>query len=142
MRKEDMTAVDLLLEAVAIVTGLIYIGLQIYYGVLYGADILTLGMNILVFLLVYVGLSLLEIYPERVNRISHEMCQGKIRKYTIRMVRLIKIIFIVSLFFTSVCDVMGLHIESAYSLVVIGLILFITVYYEGKIIHILKNQHK
>ena len=32
MKKEEMTTVDFLLEAVGIVAALVYLGLQIYYG--------------------------------------------------------------------------------------------------------------
>lgn len=34
--KEDMTTAGLLAEAVGIVAGLVYIGMQIYYGISYG----------------------------------------------------------------------------------------------------------
>ena len=33
MRREEVTMADMLLEAVGIVSALIYLGLQIYYGV-------------------------------------------------------------------------------------------------------------
>ena len=36
MKKEEMTTVDFLLEAVGIVAAMIYLGLQIYYGIVYG----------------------------------------------------------------------------------------------------------
>ena len=34
MRKDEMTTTDLLLEAVGIVAAFVYLGLQIYYGII------------------------------------------------------------------------------------------------------------
>lgn len=39
MKKEEMTTVDFLLEAVGIVAALVYLGLQIYYGIVYGVSL-------------------------------------------------------------------------------------------------------
>ncbi len=142
MKKKDWTVAGLLVEATAIVAGLIYLGLQIYYGILYGVSIFTLIMNILVFLCVYAGLTLLVFFPEKVNRLSVEICQGKIRQDTIWMVRLIKLIFVLSLLFTSICDVMGLKIEAAYSLIVAGFILATAIFFEARIIRTLKEKNQ
>ena len=71
-----------------------------------------------------------------------EVCVGKVRRYTITMVRFIKLIFILCLLLTSVCDVMGYQMEPAYSLIVVGVILLDTFYFEIKIIRILKEQNK
>lgn len=140
MRKEDMTSFDLLLEAICAVSGLIYIGMQVYYGIIYGANVVQLMMNLLIFVLMYAGLTLLQIYPERVNNLSREICQGKIRRYTITMIRWIKLIFILCLLFTSICDVMGVEIDAAYSLIVIGFMIAIALFFEIKIIKILKQK--
>lgn len=140
MRKDEMTTMDLLLEAIGVVSGLIYIGMQIYYGVTYGANVVQLMLNLLVFVLMYAGLTLLQVYPERVNNLSLEICQGKIRRYTVTMIRLIKLIFILCLLFTSICDVMGIEMEAAYSLIVVGLIIVIALIFEIKIIKLLKQN--
>ncbi len=142
MRRKDWTIAGLLVEAIAIVASLIYLGLQIYYGILYEAAPRKLIMNILVFLLVYAGLLLFQLFPEKVNRLSSMVCQGKIRQDTIWMVRLIKLIFILSLLFTSICDVMGLQIEAAYSLITAGLILITAIFYEARIIRNLRDNDK
>ena len=99
-------------------------------------------MNIVTMLLVYIGLSLLQIYPERVNGLPKEVCTGKIRKYTIHMVRYIKVIFILSLLLTSFCDAAGKKMDGAYSLIVIGLIIVIAVVYEILIIRIFRENQK
>ena len=141
MNKKDWSVAGLLVEAIAIVASLIYLGLQIYYGIAYQVAPIRLIMNILVFLLVYAGLTLLLIFPEKVNRLSIEICQGKIRQDTLWMVRLIKVIFVLSLLFTSVCDVMGLQIEAAYSLLIEGLMLATAIYFEVKIMRELRDRN-
>lgn len=57
---------------------------------------------------------------ERVNNLPKEICSGKIRKYTIHMVRAVKLIFVLSLLFTSICDVAGVQINKGYSLVTVA----------------------
>ena len=140
MKKEEITMADMLLEAVGIVSGIIYLGLQIYYGTLYGVSPFTILMNAAVLILVYIGLTLLSVYPERVNGLSKEICTGKIRKYTVHMVRLVKLIFVLGLLFASICDVLGHQINSGYSIIVVVLVIITVLYYEGKIIHILRKK--
>ena len=132
MKKEEMTTVDFLLEAVGIVAAMIYLGLQIYYGIVYGVAFTGIILNAAILILVYVGLTLLAHYPERVNNLPKEICGGKIRIYTIHMVRAVKLIFVLSLLFTSICDAAGVQINKGYSLV--------TVVYEGKIIKLLRGK--
>ena len=122
MKKEEMTTVDFLLEAVGIVAALVYLGLQIYYGIVYGVSFTGIILNAAILILVYIGLTLLAHYPERVNNLPKEICSGKIRIYTIHMVRAIKLIFVLSLLFTSICDAAGVQINKGYSLVTVALI--------------------
>ena len=141
MRKEDMTPVNAVLEAIGIVGSLIYIGLQIYCGILYGADIMITITNIVMVILIYVGLTILSNCPEKVNRLDPEICIGKVRKLTIQMLMFVKLIFVLSLLFTSVCDVIGMSLDEAYSLISTGLMIVIAVGYEIKIIKLLKNEN-
>ena len=140
MRKEEVTIIDLLLEAVGIVSGLVYMGLQIYYSMIYGVNPVTIVMNGAVLILVYIGLTLLSVYPEKVNGLTREACSGLVRKYTIHMVRLVKLIFVLGLLFTSCCDILGHQLNSGYSMIVVILVVVTVVYYEGKIIHILRKK--
>ena len=55
MKKEEMTTVDFLLEAVGIVAALVYLGLQIYYGIVYGVAFTGIILNAAILILVYVG---------------------------------------------------------------------------------------
>ena len=98
MRREDLSVSAIFLEAIEIIFGIIYIGLQIYYGLYYHITPYKFIMNLLAMILVYLGLSLLSCYPERINNIAPEYCVGKIRKYSLRMIRLIKFVFAFSAF--------------------------------------------
>jgi hypothetical protein len=140
MRKNDMNTIELMAEACGIIALLVYSGLQIYYGVSYGPDITSVVLNVAMMLLVYIGLSLLECYPERVNGLSPAACTGDIRKYTIRMVRISKLIFTGSLLLTSICDAMGHELDAAYSLIVVAAIIITAVCYEYKIIKLIRQR--
>jgi len=142
MRKEDLTIGNVICEAVGIVSTLIYVGLQIYCGLLYGAQPMTIITNVVMVLLVYAGLVLLTVYPEKVNRLEPEVCTGKVRQLTIHMLFYVKLVFIISLLFTSICDVMGRDVDGGYSLISVGLIVLISVLYEIKIFQILKNRNE
>ena len=56
------------------------------------------------------------------------------------MVRAVKLIFVLSLLFTSICDAAGVQINKGYSLVTVALIAVVTVVYEGKIIKLLREK--
>lgn len=142
MKKNEMTWQVMLIEAVGIVSAIAYLGLQIYYGIAFHVNPVNLMMNLVFMILVYVGLILLAVYPERVNGLTREVCSGKIRQYTLRMVRMVKLVFVEGLLFTSVCDALGKELKQGYSLIIVVLIAAIAVYYEGRIIHILKQNNK
>ena len=142
MRKEDLSVVALLLEAVDLILGLVYIGLQIFYGLYYHVPPYKFILNLLAMLLFYTGLTLLAMYPEKINSIPQQICQGRVRRYSLWMVRLIKTIFVVSLLVPCVFDALGVGIRSVYSIIVIGLILLVAGYCEYKIIQELKNMQK
>ena len=137
MKKNHLSTETLVFEIISAIAALFYMGLQVYYGIVYGAGAVRIVMNVLILILVYMGLTVLAIYPERVNGLSREVCA--IRKYTIRMVELIKLVFVLSLLFTSICDALGYRVDAAYSLIVMGLILVVAVVFEVKIIKILRK---
>ena len=142
MKKNHLSTETLVFEIISAIAALFYMGLQVYYGIVYGAGAVRIVMNVLILILVYMGLTVLAIYPERVNGLSREVCTGAIRKYTIRMVELIKLVFVLSLLFTSICDALGYRVDAAYSLIVMGLILVVAVVFEVKIIKILRKLKK
>lgn len=140
MKKEDMTTAGLLAEAVGIVAGLVYIGMQIFYGISYGVAAKNIILNVVMLVLVYAGLTLLARYPEKVNSLPKEKCSGTVRRDTLRMLAGVKLIFVLSLLGTSICDVMGIEISSWYSVVVVLLIVGTVFYQEGKIIHTIRKK--
>lgn len=140
VKKEDLTIANAVCEAVGIVSTLIYAGLQIYCGILYGVDIMTIITNIVMVVLVYAGLVMLALYPEKVNRLEPEICTGKVRQLTIHMLLYVKLVFVLSLLFTSVCDVIGRDLDGAYSLISVGFMVMIAVLYEIKIFQILRKE--
>lgn len=133
MKKNHLSTETLVFEIISAIAALFYMGLQVYYGIVYGAGAVRIVMNVLILILVYMGLTVLAIYPERVNGLSREVCTGAIRRYTIRMVELIKLVFVLSLLFTSICDALGFRVDAAYSLIVMGMILVVAVVFEVKI---------
>lgn len=142
MKKNRLSTEELVFEIISAVAALFYMVLQVYYGIVYGAGVMRILMNVLILILVYTGLTMLIRYPERVNGLPREVCTGDIRKYTIRMVELIKLVFVLSLLFTSICDALGYRIDAAYSLIVMVFILVIAVVFEVKIIKILRERKK
>lgn len=142
MRKEEMTWMAMLAEAVGLVSAVVYLGLQIFYGVSYGISVTNILMNIVIMLLIYAILTMLTVYPEWVNGLSKEVCSGRVRKYTIRMVRIEKIILIEILLLSSICDVMGRLLPPWTTAGVIVVMVAVAVYYEYRIIRILREQYK
>ena len=115
MRKRDMTFASAVLEAIDAILALAYIGLQIYYGVC---------------------------YPEKLNHIAAELCVGNIRKYSLRLLTFVKLVFTAGLLVPCVCDAFGIAIRDVYSLIMIGLILVVTAYYEYRIFQEIKSLRK
>ena len=140
MKKEDLTVPALLMEAVGLILGIVYIGLQIFYGVMYHVCPFRYMGNICCLVLVYVLLTVLSCHPEKINRIPESICVGRIRKLSIRMVRVVKLIFVVGLLIPCVCDALGVTLKEAYSLLVIAAMFIPSVYYECRILKIMQDH--
>lgn len=140
MKKEDLTVPALLMEAVGLILGIVYIGLQIFYGVMYRVSPFRYMGNIFCLVLVYVMLTILSCHPEKINRIPESICVGRIRKLSIRMVRMVKLIFVVGLLIPCVCDALGVTLKEAYSLLVIAAMCIPSVYYECRILKIMQDH--
>ena len=142
MRKEEMTWGAMLLEAVGIVSAVIYLGLQVFYGLSYGLTVQSILMNIVTMMLLYAVFTMLSIYPEWVNRLNKEVCSGDVRKYTVRMVRIEKLFLVESLLLTSICDVLGKVLPHWYTAVVIVIMVAVASYYEYRIIRIIREKYR
>ena len=142
MRKRDLTFASAVLEAVNIILAIAYIGLQIYYGVYYHVQAFKFIANILVLVLVYSGITWLMYYPEKLHHIAPEYCVGNIRKYSLRLLMFVKLVFTAGLLVPCVCDAAGIGIRDVYSLVIIGLIIVVSVYYEYRIMQEIRENRK
>ena len=74
MKKNHLSTETLVFEIISAIAALFYMGLQVYYGIVYGAGAVRIAMNVLILILVYMGLTVLAIYPERVNGLPREVC--------------------------------------------------------------------
>ena len=74
MKKEDLTVPAIFAEAIGMILGIVYIGLQIYYGIAYKVAPYKFICNIAGVVLIYVGLSLVSCQPEKINRLPKEVC--------------------------------------------------------------------
>lgn len=72
--KEDLTVPAIFAEAIGMILGIVYIGLQIYYGIAYKVAPYKFICNIAGVVLIYVGLSLVSCQPEKINRLPKEVC--------------------------------------------------------------------
>jgi L-asparagine transporter-like permease len=140
MRKEDYSLAAVIAEAVGILMMAAYVVIQIYYGIFYKIAVYKFVCNIVGVVLVYALLWILCSMPEKIHRFSPEACVGDIRKYTIRMLRIIKLVFVAGLLVPCVADAMGVELQEAYSIFVMAAILLITLYYEIKIIRVLRDD--
>ena len=141
MRKGDWTPAGMLAEAVSVVAGIVYIVLQVIYGFFYPAAWHQPVLNILMAGLIYAALTLLTVYPERLNHLRPEACKGDIRKYSLRMVRTVKLLFMCGLMVPCICDVAGYPMPSLYTVAGIGLMLFAAIYYEVRIIGLIRDEN-
>lgn len=78
----------------------------------------------------------------KLNHIAAELCVGNIRKYSLRLLMFVKLVFTAGLLVPCVCDAFGIAIRDVYSLIMIGLILVVTAYYEYRIFQEIKSLRK
>lgn len=140
MKWQDFSIPAIIGEAIDILVLLAYITLQIYYGIEYHVSWYYIGMNILVAGLIYLALTILAMHPERINRLSEENCKGVVRKLSLRMLRLVKFIFMISLLIPCIFDVAGMELPAIYNIAAIIAMILTAVYYEVRIIQILWEQ--
>ncbi|MCC8168575.1 MAG: hypothetical protein LIO37_04460 [Clostridiales bacterium] len=140
MKKSDWSIPAIIAEALDILILIAYLALQICYGVIYSVSIYQVIMNIAAAGLVYAVLTLLAMYPHWVNRITKETCKGRIRVYTLRMLRIFKLIFLVGLLIPCICDVVAVTIPSIYNACLILLLVAVAVYYEVRILLYMRSM--
>ena len=142
MNKKDMTALGAVGAALGILLVAGYLAIQIFYGVSYHIPPSRLICNLALALLVYGFLTMLGFYPEFVNQLPKDRCQGPVRKDTLAMVRIEKLLFMAALLVPSVSDALGHPMDGAYSLIAIGLMLVVALVFEIRIIRQLHKNDK
>ena len=140
MQKSDWTLPAIIIEIVTVITTLVYIGLQIFYGLYYHIPTWQYLTNVIAALMIYGILTLLQLLPHHINHLPREICTGNIRKFCLRMTRIIKLLFLGSLLIPCVADALGRELRGPYSAVAMLLIIVVWVYYEFRIVEELKNN--
>lgn len=128
-------------ETVVVLCLMVYAGLQIYYGICYDIPPVKYILNVMIIVLIYALLSFLQFNPELVNRLPAELCTGRIRHWSLWMLRWVKLIFIGSLLIPCIADAAGITIRSSYSAIVIMLLILFVVYFECRILNEIKNMN-
>ena len=133
MQKKELEIWEIIIETLSAAALIIFIGLQIYYSYLYESSMITILFRLLPVMLLYAGMIVLQIFPERLNGRNSEPLQGMVRIYAVRMVRNIKLLLMLGVLFPSVADVLGISANAAYSLLILGGILGTIAYYFYRI---------
>ena len=133
MEKKDLEVWEIVTEVLTAAAAVVFFGLQVYYKYLYESGIVTLLYHLLPVLLLYTGMTVLQMFPELLNGRGSEPLLGKVRIYAIRMVRNIKFMLVLGMLIPSVGDAVGAGVNAAYSLLVMAGILLDIGYYLYRI---------
>ena len=132
---------EIIVETVTAVAVGVFLGLQVYYGYVYESGIWTILYHLLPMGLLYVGMIFLQIFPEILNG-SNEPLPKLVRMYAVRMIRICKLFLVTGVLVPSVADVLGIKMNSAYSLIIMGGILGTIGYYFYRIFEYNSSQKK
>ena len=138
--KKESELFEIVIETVTALAILIYIGLQIYYAYTYESSITVVLYHFLPVLFLYIGMTMLQIFPEYLNGIKSEPLKGMVRVYAVHMVRINKMFLIIGMLLPSIADALGIRMNPAYSLLLMGCVLGTIVYYLYKIYQYNKKQ--
>lgn len=142
MSKRQLQLWEVIAEIITIIAVLIYLGMQIYYHYIYETTWDTMLYHLLPVAIIYAGMLVLQIYPELINVGGGEPLKGMVRVYAIRMIRNSKLLFVLGMLFPSAADALGIGMDGAYSLLIMGGILGIIGYYLYRIYRYNVNQTK
>lgn len=142
MHKQEIRIWDIVTETLTAIAVLLFVGLQIYYRLIYQTMLSTLVYHMIPMLLIYAGMLILQRYPEFLNGWNSEPLVGKVCVYAVRMVRMCKMFLVFALLIPSVCDVLGFAINAAYSLFIMACILINIGYYLYRIFQYNSSQNK
>lgn len=142
MDKDTIKLWDVVSETLAAIAMCAYIGLQIYYKSLYFADTRWFSYDMLFVPLLYIGMLVLQRYPEFLNGMHSEPLTGKVRFYALRMLRSCKLLIMVGILIPAIADVWGIYVNEAFSLFLIVGLLVVIGYYMYRIYMYNKSQNK
>lgn len=133
MKKHTMKPWDYTIETLCITGAVLYLILQLYYGSLYKIGVPTILVHLITMVLIFAGLTILQIFPELMNVGCKEAVEGKVRLYAVRMLRMVKLVLVLGMLVPSICDVRGTLLNAAYSLIIVVFLLLIGGYYLYRI---------
>ena len=142
MRRNEMGIGDMIVESLTIFGMIMYLCLQMFYRRQYTIPAMTMVYHILPVILLYTGMMFLQYHPEILNGRGSEPVTGKVRIYAVRMVRVCKFLIVYGSLVPGVADVMGIGINEAYSLIVMGCILAVIAYYIFRIYQYNKEEDR
>lgn len=140
MNRLNMSKKAKVFEIIIVAIILIYISLQIIYGIRYHVPPVNFIVNIMAVIVVYVVETYLYLYPWKMNRLSEEECAGAVRKYSLHMIQILKFVFNAGLLVPCVFDIRGVEMKEGFSVILIFLLIIIAVFYEWKIFQELRNK--
>lgn len=141
MAKREWEVWEFIIETITVIAVGVFFCLQIYYVYVYESSILTLFYHLLPMILLYAGLTVLQMFPELLNGFGSESLQGKVRIYAVRMVRNSKMLVVLGILIPAVADVLGMEMNAAYSMLIMAGILGSIGYYLYRIYqHNLKEK--
>lgn len=132
MIKKEWNIWEIVIETVAVIAVIVFLGLQIYYGYIYERSVWTFLYRLLPVLFLYAGMTVLQIFPELLNGGGGPL-PGKVHTYGVRMVRNCKMFVMLGMLFPSFADALGVEMDAAYSLFVMAGILGTIGYYLVRI---------
>ncbi len=140
MKHSDWPIWAIIAEAVDILALLAYIVLQVLYGLLYQVAIYKVLLNLAVLVVIYVAFTLLALHPELLySQLPTDQVPGRVRVLTLRMLRIIKLVFILGLLVPCIFDVLAIKLSNIYNACLILLLIAIAVYYEVRILLTLRD---
>lgn len=133
MEKKEYKIWEIIIETVTAVGVIVFLGLQIYYRYVYESSFIVFLYHFLPVILLYAGMTVLQMFPEFLNGKNSEPLQGMVRVYAVRMLRNAKLLLILGLLLPSVADALGMGMNAAYSILIMAGILLNIVYYLYRI---------
>ena len=133
MKKQEWKAWEIVIEAVTAAAVLVFLGLQVYYAYLYDSGLMILLYHLLPVVFLYIGMTVLQRFPELLNGRGSEPLDKTVCMYAVRMVRNGKLLLILGMLVPSIADVLYIEVNAAYSLMIMAGILLNILYYFYRI---------